>query len=120
MSDQIVRDLACIKMHLEIAEVAQRTRAVMPSLVNFKDALARLAKIEDAIAAWNHRAPGVVVVDAEDEAVEIGAEAAYVAWCKRHAIRNGLVEWSALSQDGKKYYREMTRAVLAAIQERGR
>ena len=47
---ETVRDIACIRMHLEIAEVSARTRSLMPSLVNFRDALSRLAVIETKLA----------------------------------------------------------------------
>jgi hypothetical protein len=47
--DQLTRDITCIKMHLEIADTAQRTRAVMPSLVNFKDALMRFERVVAAL-----------------------------------------------------------------------
>lgn len=50
LSPTTTRNLACIKLHLEIAEVSKRTQALMPSIVNFKDALRRLAEVEAALA----------------------------------------------------------------------
>ena len=49
--EERARHFACIKMHLEIAEVAHRTQMRMPSIVNFRDALSRLADLDAAFAA---------------------------------------------------------------------
>lgn len=51
MHEERARHFACIKMHLEIAEVAHRTKMWMPSIVNFRDALSRLADLDAAFAA---------------------------------------------------------------------
>lgn len=53
LSATTTRNLACIKLHLEIAEVSKRTQALMPSIVNFKDALRRLAEIEAALVGYD-------------------------------------------------------------------
>lgn len=53
LSPTTTRNLACLKWHLEIAEVSKRTQALMPSIVNFKDALRRLAEVEAALAEYD-------------------------------------------------------------------
>lgn len=55
-------DIDCIRLHLEIAEVAKRTRSDMPSIVNFKDALSRLETIRAELAAMDERIAGLEAV----------------------------------------------------------
>lgn len=50
-------DIAIIRKHLEIAEVSKRTQALMPSIVNFKDALSRLTTLETELATLRANAP---------------------------------------------------------------
>lgn len=55
-------DIDCIRMHLEIAEVAKRTQSDMPSIVNFRDALSRLETLRAELAARDERIAGLEAV----------------------------------------------------------
>lgn len=99
----LARDIAIIRQHLEIAEVSKRTQALMPSIVNFKDALARLATLEAAMTP--HRPPPdaakVEIVarsmarldrhDPDENSAPLNSSGNPVPWWKRYRHRAELI-----------------------------